>query len=213
MQKGYATFMSTERGFALPLVLAGILLLSLIGAGGYYYYQTSNKASQNIPAPRISPQPQISDETTKWKVYKDPLFEFEYPSDWKLEEKEIIHNTYVGVTDFTEKRVKIYYEINGSDYVQIVDKVWVEYETSRNRTIREIKSASLLEFQPPSTIKIEKVALAGIEWYKYTGITETTTSIVYRTVKEPKLYTIKVFGFNHDTARLEKILNSFTFTN
>lgn len=81
MQKGFATFMSTERGFTLPLVLVGILFLGLLGVGGYYFYQTKTQDSQNIPVPQTHLQPEMKEETAKWKTYANSEFSFNYPAD------------------------------------------------------------------------------------------------------------------------------------
>lgn len=73
-----------QKGFVLPLVLVGILLIGLLGAGGYYFYQTNY--SQNTPIIQSSPQPQVKDETANWKTYKDEKygFSFKYPSSTNI---------------------------------------------------------------------------------------------------------------------------------
>lgn len=82
----YAEFM--QKGFALPLVLIGILLASFVGAGGYYLYQTKTKDAQIITAPQPSPESQVKDETANWKTYINKKYKFtiKYPESWYVSE-------------------------------------------------------------------------------------------------------------------------------
>lgn len=70
-----------QKGFALPLILIGILLVSLIGAGGYYFYQNKYFPKTSIPQP--SPQPQ-KDETSDWKTYTNTKYGYsiKYPEEY-----------------------------------------------------------------------------------------------------------------------------------
>lgn len=77
-----------QKGFALPLVLVGILLLSLIGAGGYYFYQANAKDSRNVSSPQTSPNPQVKDGTANWETYTSAQYGFtlKHPVDIQVEE-------------------------------------------------------------------------------------------------------------------------------
>ena len=90
-----------QKGFALPLVLIGVLLLSLIGAGGYYIY--SQQKSKQLPIEKVenktflSPSPSTFNKTANWKTYTNTKFNFqiEYPPTWFIE--NLPHN--IGALD------------------------------------------------------------------------------------------------------------------
>ncbi len=83
-----------RKGFALPLILA-ILLVSVIAVGiGYFRFKskpvpqpqlTTSSQSISTPAPLIKSTP-ATDETLNWKTYTDPTLAatFKYPPEWEL---------------------------------------------------------------------------------------------------------------------------------
>lgn len=79
-----------QKGFALPLVLASLLLLSLTGASVYFYYQSQNNPTENTSTPQPSAEVQ-DDKDSNWKTYTDQEFGYsiQHPSNWyvyKLED-------------------------------------------------------------------------------------------------------------------------------
>ena len=107
-----------QKGFALPLVLVGILLIGLIGAGGYYFYQTKSKDSQNIPTSRPSPQAQTikKDETSDWKVYENQEigYSIKYPTDANIK-------VYTTLSDISlNKTITIINFNKGNSYISIL---------------------------------------------------------------------------------------------
>lgn len=100
MQKGFTTFMKTERGFTpmvrlrSPQVLI-VIIVAVLAVGGYFVYtslrggsETSDVAISPSPTPQPSPSP--SDETVyteatrsaNWKTYTHSNFTFKYPDNW-----------------------------------------------------------------------------------------------------------------------------------
>lgn len=71
------------------IIVIGILLIALVGAGVFYLGgQTSPKST---PSPVVSPTPQpistpsiAKDETKDWKTYTNNDLEFKYPSNWNI---------------------------------------------------------------------------------------------------------------------------------
>ncbi len=81
-----------QKGFAPIFILVGILVLTVVAGGAYYFGKSQAPKSQNplpivtsIASPSATP-----DETANWKTYtsEDTTFSFKYPSDWIYETKK-----------------------------------------------------------------------------------------------------------------------------
>lgn len=94
-----------QKGLA-PILI--ILLIAILGVGGYFIYQkqaskpsTAPQATQSSPTP-----PANTDETGNWKTYKDSngFFTIEYPYNWKISYSNSVNlddSTWKGKQDVT----------------------------------------------------------------------------------------------------------------
>jgi hypothetical protein len=70
-----------------PLLIVGIVLILIIGAGAYFIGQKSmtktvEKPKAVVQKPTATPTP---DPTANWKTYQGQYFSFKYPQDWSLD--------------------------------------------------------------------------------------------------------------------------------
>ncbi len=94
-QKGFTTFMKTERGF-VPIL---IVLIIAAAAGGYFVYTSLRGASKtsdvaipptpvSVSTPTTKPESASSGETKDWKIYTNTngKFSIQYPPNWNVKE-------------------------------------------------------------------------------------------------------------------------------
>lgn len=75
------------------LIIGIIILLLVVGAGGYFLYQKQVNKPVTIPqASQLTPSP-TPGETANWKAYTNTTwnYQFQYPSTWIVEELDTEH--------------------------------------------------------------------------------------------------------------------------
>lgn len=69
-----------QRGFALPVLIIGIVI-AVTALGGVYYLGTKRPEQNTKPLPDSLPENTIN-EATNWKTYNGKYFSFNYPYSW-----------------------------------------------------------------------------------------------------------------------------------
>ncbi|QQG44672.1 MAG: hypothetical protein HYW86_02040 [Candidatus Roizmanbacteria bacterium] len=87
---------SPQPSSKLPLIIAGLVLVLVVGAGSYYFGQRSVKVTKENVSTNSTVSPTIkkgssitienTDETSSWKKYKSSKYgySFKYPENWIL---------------------------------------------------------------------------------------------------------------------------------
>lgn len=96
--------LKNSKGFTLVETLLVILVLAVIGFGGYYVWQNQHKdetkvSSNKSTATKTETKSQSSDPYQGWKSYTLPYekLSFKYPSDWTLSDERATNRDVVSV--------------------------------------------------------------------------------------------------------------------
>lgn len=215
-----------QKGSGLILVLTGILVVVLIGGGGYWAYKNKSVSSKppfasqkeceqitkkncslnqcqvsedsNVQADwckygfypyEPSPEPDLSDETANWKIYKNEKIgiTFKYPG-WHLRSEDI-----------SEQHSVVDFAILGSEY--------------------EFIKANLNIYSRPSINQTNKTKLInGITWYMVTpNKDQESCDAMECGILKPIYYTFKndyIYSFYYpidSSSLMEEVLGTFRF--
>lgn len=101
--------MKKQSGFGVIEVIILVVMLGIIGFGGWYLWQANQK-----PAEQTQAQPKEEVSEVKWLEHKDEVgkYSIKYPSNWKLENEVTRHyddvaSSYVTITSPAGAEVKL----------------------------------------------------------------------------------------------------------
>lgn len=80
---------TNDKGFTLAETLLAILILTVIGLGGYYVWHNQHKSSAKKTISSTSSNKSTTTSYEGWKTYCDShaKFCFKYPSDWQAQDQ------------------------------------------------------------------------------------------------------------------------------
>lgn len=80
-----------QKGYSIPMLVTLVVILIIVGAGGYFLYQKQSKTTetpQKQTSPAIPQSTPVIDQTANWKTYTNTQysFSFKYPQELTLSE-------------------------------------------------------------------------------------------------------------------------------
>lgn len=150
----------SRKGFTPILVVIGIFVIIVIADGAYFLGRSTSEPvqpeiSQVIATLQPTSSPQVSpDETANWKTHTNVNYSFQYPVDWKIEEKE---NTVLLSKKVREEPTPAPYELLPSTVIiSLSSKKNINNLNVENWAANEVKERGLAGFTPE--IKYSTVA-------------------------------------------------------
>lgn len=126
-----------QTGFAPILILVGIVIITTVAAGAYFFGKTSVKVPASKPQVTASPTPQqtnlpfpVSNETAGWKTYQGETsytydgstkFEIRYPAKWERK-GDVLYPLGRNPDQGIESRIILGAAANGSNLFETKEK-------------------------------------------------------------------------------------------
>ena|SRR3990170_8270888 len=208
-----------QKGFAPIIILVGILVITLVAGGAYYFLKLKTPEQKacimdvkicpdgssvgrsgpncefaRCPTPKPSPSSTPSDETSNWKTYTNKIkgYLIKYPNEWQVSEDIL-------TSDFSSSPYTSI--VKGKLDVQATVNIFVEKKTT---PASFLPSEILKEFKFKETTFNSYQAVVAIS----SGFNTQKWIFINN---DSKAYVLNTWGAEEDQEEINQILSTFKF--